>query len=66
VNGNPISPDEMVRQFQIRVESMWFPDLPGLSVWDIAENYSEYLGFRAIERWAIKNCINGWQISSRS
>jgi len=66
VNGNPISPEEMVRQFQIRVESMWFPDLPGLSVWDIAENYSEYLGFRAIEGWAIKNCINGWQISGRS
>ena len=41
-----------VEQFKIRVESMWFPDLPGISVWDVSQNYAEYLGFRAIERWA--------------
>jgi hypothetical protein len=35
-----------------RVNAMWFPHLPGVSPWDIAENYAEYLGFRAIERWA--------------
>lgn len=61
--GNPIDPNELLAQFTLRVESMWFPDLPGLSSWDIAENYSEYLGFRAIERWARKNCINGWLTS---
>ena len=48
---------EIVDQFKIRVESMWFPELPGISSWDIAENYCEYLGFRVIERWA-KTCRN--------
>jgi hypothetical protein len=43
---------EIINQFKTRVESMWFPDLPGMSAWDIAENYAEYLGFRAVERWA--------------
>lgn len=48
------SPDfsSAVQQFEHRVESMWFPTLPGISPWDIAENYAEYLGFRAIEKWA--------------
>jgi len=45
----------IINQFEVRVESMWFPDLPGVSTWDIAENYAEYLGFRALERWAKKN-----------
>jgi len=45
-------PEDAVRQFKIRIESMWFPDLPGISVSDIGENYAEYLGFRAVERWA--------------
>jgi hypothetical protein len=39
-------------QLIARIESMWFPSLPGISPWDIAENYAEYLGFRAIEIWA--------------
>lgn len=43
---------EQVRLFGERVNAMWFPHLPGVSPWDIAENYAEYLGFRAIERWA--------------
>jgi len=43
---------EIVKQFEIRVESMWFPRLPGLSAWDITEHFAEYLGFRAVERWA--------------
>lgn len=43
---------EIINQFKVRVESMWFPDLPGISPWGIAENYVEYLGFRAVERWA--------------
>lgn len=38
-----------------RMESMWFPYIPGIAPWDIADNYSEYLGFRAIERWAQEN-----------
>ena len=38
--------------FQKRIESMWFPELPGINAWPIAENYAEYLGFRAIEKWA--------------
>lgn len=59
-NGNPISPNELLAQFTLRAQSMWFPELPGLSPWDLAENYCEYLGFRAIERWARKNSINGW------
>jgi hypothetical protein len=44
--------EEIINQFKIRVESMWFPQLPGINPWDIAENYAEYLGFRAVERWA--------------
>ncbi len=59
-NGNAIDPTKLLEQFKSRIASMWFPDLPGLSAWDITENYSEYLGFRAIERWARKNNINGW------
>lgn len=59
-SGKPIDPNKLLIQFTLRISSMWFPDLPGLSSWDIAENYSEYLGFRAIERWARKNHINGW------
>ncbi len=44
--------EEIIDQFKIRVESMWFPELPGISSWAIAESYAEYLGFRVIERWA--------------
>lgn len=43
---------EVLNQFKIRVESMWFPKLPGINIWDIAENYTEYLGLRMVERWA--------------
>lgn len=50
--------EEIVDRFNIRVESMWFPELPGISALDIAETYSEYLGFRAIESWAKKNRSN--------
>jgi hypothetical protein len=39
-------------QFVQRVESMWFPNLPGISPWDVAENYAEYLALRAVEEWA--------------
>jgi len=55
---------EIIDQFKIRVESMWFPELPGISSWDIAENYAEYLGFRAVERWAKKR-RNGNQLTKR-
>jgi hypothetical protein len=41
-----------VREFEERITSMWFPNLPGISPWDIAENYAEYLALRAIEEWA--------------
>lgn len=58
--GVPIDPKELLAQFTLRIKSMWVPELPGLSSWDLAENYSEYLGFRSVERWAKKNCINGW------
>ncbi|HEV2523346.1 MAG TPA: DUF2726 domain-containing protein [Candidatus Acidoferrales bacterium] len=44
--------EEIFNQFKIRVESIWFPDLPGLSTWGIADNYAEYMGFRAVEKWA--------------
>jgi len=44
--------EEILNQFRIRVESIWFPNLPGMSAWDIADNYAEYMGFRAVERWA--------------
>jgi hypothetical protein len=37
-----------------RVEAMWFPELPGISPWDIAENLSEYLALRQVEKWAEK------------
>jgi len=43
---------EIAHQFEVRVESIWCLNLPGISAWDIAKNYAEYLGFRAIERWA--------------
>jgi hypothetical protein len=44
------------RQVIARVESMWYPSLPGIRPWDIAENYAEYLGFRAVEQWAKSQC----------
>jgi hypothetical protein len=44
-----------VEQARVRAESMWMPWLPGVSVYDVAENYAEYLGLRAIERWARQN-----------
>lgn len=56
--GEPNGPkkvQEILDQLKIRVESTWFPELPGISPWDVAENYAEYLGFRAVERWAKKN-----------
>jgi hypothetical protein len=43
---------DSLQRFKIRAQSMWFPLLPGISAWDISENYAEYLGFRAIESWA--------------
>lgn len=43
---------EEVRLFGERVNGMWFLHFPGVSPWDIAENYAEYLGFLAIEWWA--------------
>lgn len=58
--GNVNGPDacakanEIVEQFKIRVESMWFPELSGISTWDIAQHFAEYLGFKAVERWANK------------
>lgn len=44
-----------VEQARVRAESMWMPWLPGVSVFDVAENYAEYLGFRSVERWARQN-----------
>lgn len=41
-----------VKQLKERLDYMWFPDLPGVSPWDIAEHLAEYLGFRAVEAWA--------------
>lgn len=47
--------------FENRVESMWMADLPGINAWDIAQNYAEYLGFRAIEKWAENQFkVNYW------
>jgi hypothetical protein len=46
--------NELIRRFKTRVDAMWFPQLPGISTMDIAQNYAEYLGFRAVERWAKK------------
>ena len=45
---------ELIEQFEIRVKSMWLLELPGISVMDIAQNYTEYLGLRAVEQWAKK------------
>jgi hypothetical protein len=45
---------EIIDQFEIRGKSMWLLELPGISTWDIAQNYTEYLGLRAVERWAKK------------
>jgi len=41
------------------VRSIWFPELPGLSPWDIADNYAEYLGYRRIELWASEQSRSG-------
>lgn len=49
---DPTKVDEIVEQFKLRVESMWIPDLPGIDIFDIAVHFAEYLGFRAVERWA--------------
>ncbi len=43
---------DAVAALERRVQSMWFPDLPGIGVGDIAENFAEYLAYRAIEKWA--------------
>ena len=45
---------KIVHAFKLHAENMWFPNLPGLRADQIVQNYSEYLGFRAIERWAKK------------
>ena len=52
LRGNPKDLDSAVERFEMRVRSMWIPDIPGVSSWDISRNYAEYLGFRGIERWA--------------
>jgi hypothetical protein len=38
-----------------RINAMWFPNLPGISAWDVSEQFAEYLAYRAIEQWAQKN-----------
>jgi len=35
-----------------RVDGMWFPDIPGISPPEIADNFVEYLSLRAVEEWA--------------
>ena len=45
---------KLVDQLTKRVNAMWFPDLPGIEPWDIAENLSEYLALREVEKWAKK------------
>jgi hypothetical protein len=40
------------KQLHERIDSLWFPYLPGINPWDIAENYAEYLGLRTVEEWA--------------
>ena len=47
--------DDFLDQFKRRVDAMWFPELPGIEPWDIAENFSEYLALRKIEKWAAEN-----------
>lgn len=58
--SNPGKSRSDLERFKLRAESMWFPQLPGMSIWDISEQYAEYLGFRAIERWA-KNTLHSSQ-----
>lgn len=38
-----------------RISAMWSPNLPGISTWDISEQFAEYLAYRAVEQWAQKN-----------
>jgi very-short-patch-repair endonuclease len=40
-----------------RFDSIWTPDLPGIDTSDIVQSYAEYLGFRAIEKWANKGVM---------
>ncbi|MBK7142001.1 MAG: DUF2726 domain-containing protein [bacterium] len=37
---------------QRRAISMWFPHIPGVHPWDIADSYCAYLGLLEVERWA--------------
>ncbi len=46
---------QFLDQFERRVEAIWQPKLPGIEPWDIAENLSEYLALRKIEKWAAEN-----------
>lgn len=41
---------------QRRVESMWFPDVPGIYPWDIADSYCKYQALRKAESWAEGKC----------
>jgi hypothetical protein len=45
-------PAEALALWKRRIEGMWLPSIPGVSTWDIAENFAEYLAFRAVEIWA--------------
>lgn len=51
--------EKAVDQFKRRVEAMWHPELPGIEPWDIAENLSEYLALREIEKWVARN-LDEW------
>lgn len=46
--------DQDLANWKRRMEGMWFPSIPGVSAWDIAENFAEYLAFKAVETWAEK------------
>ena len=44
--------DRAMTQFDRHAAATWTPRLSGVNVWDITEHYSEYLAFRAVEKWA--------------
>lgn len=44
--------DRAMQLYDEHAAATWAPHLPGVSVWDITEHYTEYLALRAVEKWA--------------
>lgn len=52
VGPGAVPPDQAMELLTQRQQAIWEPHVPGAHVFDIAENYARYKGYRAIEQWA--------------